>query len=228
MTTISDFVSTLQQNRDAAYEKGEINPEFVANFAADVLLPTDLIYTINKAGRGEEVTAEDVALSAVDVVSTALGAVSFGVGKVAGSAVKGAIKGGGTAAKIVSKSAGVGSVAAGAGGSIAVSNYFSQQGGNIPTDGTRDTEPDKQTDLGTSPNVTVNVIRTVQTKVSDNTDTQGLNDLALALALSQMNQQAPTQSTNQQKTQEKETDYLPYFIVGGALLLLVILAVVRR
>ena len=225
--TISDFVSSLQQNRDAAYEKGEINPEFVANFAADVLLPTDLIYTINKAGRGEKVTAEDVALSAVDVVSTALGAISFGAGKVAGAAAKGAIKGGGTAAKIVSKSAGVGGIAAGAGGSIAVSNYYAQQGGNIPSDGTRDTEPDKQTDLGTSPNVTVNVIRQVQTKVSDNTDTQGLNDLALALVLSQQARQ-PTTQPKQQKPQEKQTDKLPYLIVGGALLLLVILAVMRK
>ena len=224
--TISDFVSSLQQNRDAAYEKGEINPEFVANFAADVLLPTDLIYTINKAGRGEKVTAEDVALSAVDVVSTALGAVSFGAGKVAGAAAKGAIKGGGTAAK-VSKSAGVGGIAAGAGGSIAVSNYYAQQGGNIPADGTRDTEPDKQTDLGTSPNVIVNVIRQVQTKVSDNTDTQGLNDLALALVLSQQANQ-PTTQPKQQKPQEKQTDKLPYLIVGGVLLLLVILAVMRK
>ena len=92
--SVSDWYADLMAKRDETYANNPISPEGAGFVAADLLLPTDLINTINKAGRGEEVTGTDILVAGVDAVSTVLGLVTGGIGKIAGTGVKTALKGG--------------------------------------------------------------------------------------------------------------------------------------
>lgn len=213
----SDWLSDMQKNRDAAYEKGEINPEFAGNFAADALLPTDLIYTINKAARGEGVTGEDIALSAVDAVSTALGLVTFGAGKVAGAAAKTAVKAGKVLSPVV-----------GAGGALGVGAVF--DAAETTGDGNRDATPQNAATNGATTPFNITIVEQPR-KTPERTDSQGLNDIMVAMLLAQAASAKNTYQPTQPQPQPQPTkSYLPYIGITAAGLVVVVLMIllIRR
>lgn len=216
MTTPSDMYADLMKTRDEAYDNFEKNPAgAAAAAAADIMLPLDLINTINKAGRGENVTGEDIAMSALDAVSTVAGLFTFGLGKAAGGALKAAVK----APKIIGVTAGTAGVAVGA---VAENGRTQPEEPQGKTDGGTDT-PSNLMQETPQYNITVNL---QPKKISENTDTNGLSDAMLLLALAQIEEQKNSRPAKAEPT--RNPAIIPAAIGIGLALIVVILLMSRR
>lgn len=110
---ISSIINFAVNTRDNAVNDGIVNiaegnialggAQAGSAIAADVLLPLDLMYAVNGAATGQEVTAEQWGYAALDAAFIVGGLLSGGLVYAGGKAVKTAVKSGKAAAKFGGK-----------------------------------------------------------------------------------------------------------------------------